>query len=193
MKTQLTLAAAIISIVSAQVRSAAAYETDLKHNKVTVTSVSDFNQCARDFADSGGGDYCLAGLRTFVKAHPAEAFAAGKSVRLNFSHWVALAFFDGPLTKPTPQQCGDEDVQLAVVSGLALPAEDPNAKIARRVAAGPCWGTLQPKLLAEFADGGAYYEANTCPVFRDHAVAVSKCAPPVANKTAEAPKAVRSA
>jgi hypothetical protein len=112
---------------------------------------------------------------------------------LNFSHWVALAFFDKPLTKPSPQQCADADVGMAVVSGLALSSDDPNAKIARRIAAGPCWDALRPKLLAEFADGGAYYSANTCPVFKDHAVEAPKCAPAAATKSAEAPRVVRSA
>ncbi|MDB4985194.1 MAG: hypothetical protein JWN04_372 [Myxococcaceae bacterium] len=160
-------------------QSASAYEFDTKHNTVTLSSLADFDRCQQE---TGGADGCLDGLDRFVKAHPGEAFAAGKLVRLNFNHWVALPFFEKAVAKPKPEQCADADLALAVVSGLALPPADQNAARALKIADGKCSEALRPKLQAGLKGAGAYYVANTCPALKAKGIEAAECAPVVAAK-----------
>ena len=147
----------IIAQIGMVVPTVAAYEVDAKQNRIVLSSVDDFTQCQNDYAYS---DACLDGLKRYVKAHPAEGFAAGKLVRTRFNHWMALQFFLPALTKPTPQQCDDEDLRLAVLSGLALPDDDPNEALAVKAADGPCATSLLPHIQKGLGDGSAFFKKN---------------------------------
>jgi hypothetical protein len=156
---------ALLVIIAAQlslvVSTASAYEVDQKQNRIVLTSVDDFTQCQNDLSYS---DACLDALKRYIKAHPADGFAAGKLVRARFNHWVALQFFVPALTKPKPQQCDDEDLRLAVLSGLALPDDDPNVTLAIKAAQGPCAASLEPHIRNGLGDGGAFFKKNATPL-----------------------------
>lgn len=70
------------------------------------------------------------------------------------------------MDKYTPAQCAEEDVALAVVSGLALPDDYPAYKSALKVAGGRCFKTLQPKLLKQLDDNNSYYRDHACALFQ---------------------------
>ncbi|HKU43755.1 MAG TPA: hypothetical protein VJR89_36600 [Polyangiales bacterium] len=164
----------LIAVVVAYALPASAYKVDRDSGTITLTSLADFDKCARDLSE---GDACLAGLKAYVDKQPKDAFGAGKRARGQYQHWTALPFFSKALGKAaTPEQCQDEDVGLAVASGLALPSDDPNVALARKLAE-QCWEQLQPKLLAELPEGGSYYKSNICPAFADRKVAAPECAP----------------
>jgi hypothetical protein len=160
-----------------------AYEINEKTNSVKVTSLADFSKCNDEFYPEA----CLEALKVYVKAHPSEAFKAGKLVRLNFTHWAALPFFSqGMGSKPTPEHCKDEDVRMAVTSGLALRSDDPNAQLAIKLASGTCWEQLQGSLVTELADGGAYFRDNTCPFLKAKGINKPECQPKVDTSAADA-------
>jgi hypothetical protein len=168
--------------------SALAYEVHVKAGTVTLTSVDDFEQCQRD---AGYSDWCLNGLSAYVKAHPDAAFAAGKSVRARFNHWVALSYFASALTKNTAQ-CADDDVQLAVISGLTLPSDHPSRELALNIARGACWSALQATIKRVLSDGSELYRSNACPLLKDKGVQAAECAPkPVAQPSATPPRSAR--
>jgi hypothetical protein len=147
-----------------------AYDFNGKKGTATVTSVADFTRCQEAV---GYGDACLDGLSAYIKAHPAEAFAAGKQVRLQFNHWVALRFFELTVDKANDTQCADEDLGMALVSGLALPADQPGYKSALKVAKSRCWAALQPRLVKELAEDAGYYREHACPLLKEKGVSAS--------------------
>jgi hypothetical protein len=147
----------MLAQLSWAVPTVAAYEVDQKQNRIVLSSVEDFTQCQNDLSYS---DACLDALKRYIKAHPADGFAAGKLVRARFSHWLALQFFVPALTKPSPQQCEDEDLRMAVLSGLALPDDDPNEALAAKAAQGACAASLQPHIRNGLGDGSALYKKN---------------------------------
>lgn len=164
--------------------SAHAYEVDIKNHTAKLSSLDDFERCSSEsFAD-----YCLDGLNAYAKAHPKESFAAGKHARLHFNHWVALRFFD--LAPIAPEQCSDPDLGLAVVSGLALPGEDPNFTLAKKVADSPCWPSLQSRVQKELKDGSALYTKNACTLLSKKNLHPAECSPREADKPAPPSAAV---
>jgi len=158
-----------------------AYEVNAKAGTVTLSSVQDFERCQRD---GGASDWCLNGLTAYVKAHPNTAFAAGKSVRARFNHWVALSFFATALDKLAPAQCADDDLQLAVISGLALPADEPSHDLALKIARGQCWSALQAPVQRALPDGSELYRTSACALFKDKSVAAPECLPQAAPQPA---------
>lgn len=189
MGSEMMMAAVMAGLVPCAVQ---AYEVNAKAGTVTVSSVKDFEVCQRE---AGDADWCLNGLTTYVKSHPNVAFAAAKSARARFNHWVALRFFATALNKPSPAQCADDDLRLAVISGLGLPSDDPNSELAAKIAAGPCWSALQTPVQRGFADGGEVYRKNACALLKDKGTAEPECAPKAAAQptAAEPPRSARLA
>lgn len=186
MQSRFTVVAVVLSVGTLLSARASAFEINEKKGTATISSVADFARCQETVGDYG--DVCLDGLAVYVKAHPAEAFPAGKQVRLQFNHWVALRFFEVGLAKASDAQCADEDLGMALVSGLALPPDEPGFKSALKVAKSRCWSALQPKVVKELADSNAYYRDNTCPLLKDKGVTASECTPaPVPPPAAPAP------
>lgn len=191
MKIEKTIPAALLTAAIGVIPAARAhaYEINQKERTVKVTSLADFSKCN----DEVDAQACLEGLKVYIKAHPAESFKAGKLVRLNFTHWVALPFFTQALgSKPTPEQCKDDDVRMAVTSGLALPSDDPSAKAATKLASSTCWEQLQGALVTELADGGAYYRDNTCPLLKAKGLDKPECHPKVDTSEADAKAATEA-
>lgn len=149
-------------------------------NEIVFKSLDDLDKCAREYRYDTG--VCLEPLQAYAKKNPKELFAIGKRARLQFTHWVALQFFEPALGKsPTPAQCGDEDLALAVVSGLALPPDRKDKATADRVFAGSCYSALRPaveKAVAE-AKGEGYTGQHGCAALAAKSVKPAACEPKV--------------
>jgi len=113
-------------------------------------------------------DECLDHAFKFIEADNTNtdlAFKMGKAVRLNAKHWAALRYFKVALTaKNTKAMCADEDIKLAVLSGLALPDSYDALPIAKEVAQGACWENLKKPIVEAFnADSeNGYVRTNAC-------------------------------
>src|SRR3989338_7957737 len=82
--------------------------------QVILDELDDYDSCQnKDYT----GEWCHDALRRWVKAHPKDAFKAGKMTRLKMNHWAAIPFFAQAFDGKAGD-CKDEDVSLAVVSAL---------------------------------------------------------------------------
>ena len=80
-----------------------------------------------------------------------------------------------------PAVCKDEDLKLATVAALGLPADDEQQGDARGLA-DACWGDLRAPILAGLkADDNGYTKDNSCAVLKAHkevrGEVVALCAP----------------
>jgi hypothetical protein len=146
----------------------------LKTNKPFMAKRADsglkaFSVC---FQNNYGADQCLQDMTKFVKNDAANldlAFKAGKLARLNLKHWAAAPFFASALTEPSQdRRCDDEDVALAVMSGLGLPNSgyEPQFGASVKLASQLCWKELKAPLAEQIASNGEYFRENTCWVFK---------------------------
>jgi hypothetical protein len=152
-------------------------------------TLDDYERCARDYTYNA--NVCMDPLKAFAKKNPKAQFDIGKRVRLHNTHWVALQFFEPALgKKPKPEQCADEDVGLAVVSGLALPPDYPAFAIAKRLYGGPCQSALQARVDKELTDanGAGYFFTNMCSIYQEAKKTVAACAPKVETPAAPVPE-----
>ena len=145
----------------------------LKTNKAFMAKRADtgLKAFAICFENSYGADQCLQDLTKFVKSDAGNldlTFKAGKLARLNLKHWAAAPFFASALTEPNKdQRCDDEDVALAVMSGLALPKSGYEPQFGASVKlAQLCWKELKAPLAEQIASNGDYFRENTCGVFK---------------------------
>lgn len=145
----------------------------LKSNKTFMAKRADagLKAFAVCFKNSYGADQCLQDLTKFVKSDAGNlelAFKSGKLARLNLKHWAAAPFFASALTEPNKdRRCDDEDVALAVMSGLALPKSgyEPHFGASVKLAQ-LCWKELKAPLTEQIASNGEYFRENTCGVFK---------------------------
>jgi hypothetical protein len=125
------------------------------------------------FRGSWGGGDCTERLLGFVDADPDNkklALEAGKLVRLNQMAYAAVPFFERAVAGgKNTAGCSDEDLQLAVMSGLALPKPDPRLGSAINIASKLCWVQLSDGIASEFAkySKGEYFFENTCPMLAE--------------------------
>jgi hypothetical protein len=146
----------------------------LKTHKTFMTKRADvgLKAFAVCFQDGYGADQCLQDLTKFVKNEPSNldlAFKAGKLARLNLKHWAAAPFFANALVEPSKdRRCDDEDVALAVMSGLGLPSTgyEPQYGASVKLASQLCWKELKGALTEQIASNGEYFRENTCGVFK---------------------------
>jgi hypothetical protein len=173
-------AAALLIAASASAQKIKAFET-----------LDDLERCAqRNSWDTG---VCLEPLQQYAKRHPKENFAIAKRARLQFKHWAALQFFEPALGKsPTAAQCADEDLSLAVISGLALPDSYKELATAKSIFGGACFSALRSVVEKEIVgkSGAGYISQNACPTLLAKGVNLGECAqyakgatPPVAATT----------
>jgi hypothetical protein len=123
------------------------------------------------FQNSYDADFCNKSLTTFVLKDAKNLdliFRAGKLVRLNANHAAATPYFKLSLVTPSAfRKCADEDVVLAVVSGLALPTDYPFFKDATAIVNGACFNDLKAPLLTELKKNeGGYFKDNACAIFQ---------------------------
>jgi hypothetical protein len=146
----------------------------LKTNKTFMTKRADagLKAFAVCFQNNYGADQCLQDMTKFVKSDTSNldlAFKAGKLARLNLKHWAAAPFFASALTEPNnDRRCDDEDVALAVLSGLSLPNSgyEPQFGASVKLASKLCWKELKAPLAEQIASNGEYFRENTCGVFK---------------------------
>lgn len=146
--------------------------------RMVFKSLADLDKCAANNSYDTG--YCLEPLQKYAKTHPKELFAIGKRARLQFKHWVALQFFEPALgLSPAAAKCADEDVSLAIVSGLSQPAEDAPNGIARRLLSGKCFPSVRAAVEKEIvsSNGEGYLPQHACPIFANKGVKLSACEP----------------
>lgn len=174
MRRDMCLWVAITLAIWSAAPQAEAYEVDKEHQRISVTSVADFEHCQNDYSYA---DLCFDALKRYVDKHPKEQFGVGKVVRARFNHWVALQFFVPALKAATPAQCEDEDLALAVVSGMALPEDDPNLALARKALESSCREPLLRAVRSGLKDGSTLYLKNACKALGSAGVAVAACGP----------------
>jgi hypothetical protein len=147
-------------------------------DRLIFKSLADLDKCAA--SNSYDTSYCLEPLQKYAKKHPTELFVIGKRARLQFKHWVALQFFEPALgNAPAAAKCADEDVSLAIVSGLAQPSDAAPNAIARRLLSGKCFAAVRPAVEKEIisANGAGYLPEHACPIFVKKGIKLSACEP----------------
>jgi hypothetical protein len=166
--------ALLLTACSVSMLSGAAFAQD----KIVFKSLADFDKCAANNSYDTG--VCMEALQKYAKAHPKELFAIGKRARLQFKHWAALQFFEPGLgASPTPAKCADEDLSLAIVSGLSMPADAAPNAIARRLLNGKCFASVRTAVEKEIAsaNGEGYLPQHACPILANKGVKLSGCDP----------------
>jgi hypothetical protein len=92
------------------------------------------------------------------------AFQAGKVARAKQNSYDAMPFFQRAFAlEAGAKWCADEDLKLAVMAGLGLPADDARAKAAVEVATAKCASAFQSTIADAFASEGESFQKNTCP------------------------------
>jgi hypothetical protein len=143
---------------------AAAYHVDASTQAVEIDSLRDFDECQKAHQKLSS-EACLDALKVYAKAHPEDAFEAGRRARLHAMHWVALDFFVQAFSaKPSKKQCADEDVSAAVLSGLALPPHYPAVALAKKVVSEFCRRELESVVAAKLKGAGSAFHGNACPL-----------------------------
>ena len=132
----------------------------------TDAAVTGFDLC---FQNAGGGfqqcrDYALA----FVDGDPSNGkltLQLAKVVRRGMSHFAAVPFFKRALAANKPAQvCADEDLSLAVMSGLGLKPADERLGEAKAIA-GTCFANLKAELVKAISDSGELHD-HACEVLQ---------------------------
>lgn len=167
--------------------------------KLKFSSVAEYGKCVERYEASL--DTCLDALHAFVKGHPGEAFAAGKAVRAKVTHWAAIPFFAKAFAHRDKKgdstsyrkRCADEDVAMALVSALSLPASYKDVvESSRTILFDRCWEETHQAVLVELTRSGpeSAIATNLCPTLIEKKQASEACqrkpAPPA--PVVEAPK-----
>lgn len=141
-----------------------------------------FNACF----DRGDFQQCRDYALVFVDNDPKNAKATldvAKAVRRGMSHFGAVPFFKRALAAGKPATvCADEDLALAVVSGLGLEKDDARLAESQAIAT-TCWKNVKDPVIKELLSDG-----NKKGRFHDNACALVK-----ANKAATGDVATRCA
>jgi hypothetical protein len=145
------------------------YPTIMKSTKYTKirgeVGLKAYKAC---FENSYWIDDCLDHAYKFIDADASNtdlAFKMGKLVRLNAKHWASLRYFKSALkAKDTKAMCADEDIKLAVISGLGLPDSYDALPLAKEIAQGACWGNLKKPIVEAFNEDSenGYIRTNAC-------------------------------
>jgi hypothetical protein len=124
------------------------------------------------FKNSYWIDECLQHAMKFLEGDAGNtdlAFKMAKQVRRNANAYGAVPFFKRALAgKNAAAVCKDDDLKLAVIAGLGLPADYDNAADSRTIASGVCWDALKKPVLDAFNDesSGGYVKENACAVLK---------------------------
>ena len=136
-----------------------AHALRLKDGQVILDKLDDYPTCQNhDYS----GDFCHDALVRWVDAHPADAFQAGKMTRKNMNAWVAILFFNKAFDAGKTD-CNDEDVKLAVVSALNLPADSHKDVLlqAKKIGFEKCYKEFKTSIL-DSATLDSFTFKNTC-------------------------------
>jgi hypothetical protein len=172
LRTQLMLAIGLL-LATAAGRSPA-FEIDARTGEIAITTLAGFDKCVLDLSEIPA---CLKALQRHADKRPNDAFQAGKRALLHYQAWTALPFFEIAFRKrATDAQCEDEDVFRAVTEGLSRPGSDrASIELARTIAAGKCWESLQERLVEALGEGSTAFKANACSLLASKGVAAAAC------------------
>ena len=117
-----------------------------------------------DYWSSYGLDNCVKlGLRFVDNSNgdPALALSVAKLARRSMNAYSSIPFFKRALATKNPAACKDDDLALAVASGLGLPPE--NAGDAKAIMVS-CWDGVKDAVMKAFDEDSAhgYVRQNTC-------------------------------
>ncbi|RKH66174.1 hypothetical protein D7V93_04765 [Corallococcus llansteffanensis] len=112
-------------------------------------------------------------LDTYLELNPdvgsEGALQAARAVRKGHHAYVPMPLFAAAVGgKKDAGACKDDGLAETVVAALGLPATDPRAVSAKKVAFDACWSALGPKLKAAMVGASSYHLANTCQPMRAH-------------------------
>ena len=124
---------------------------------------SGLETCLHQAADSR---ICLDQLKDYVRKNPEDELSVARLVRHRFNSSVALPFFESIVAKQGKSACSDEDLAIAVISGLELPGDYAEAAIARRLYAGACRAELDVQVNKALSaeNGHSFLKDNACPI-----------------------------
>jgi hypothetical protein len=130
-----------------------------KHGQVTLDKLEEYDRCQTMDYD---GDHCQDALNRWVDAHPGDAFKAAQMTRKKMNAWAALPLFKKAFDK-NQGNCKDEDLKLAIVSGMDLPPDNYKDIVATAKELGlkKCVNEMK-KPIADAATGGSYAFKNSC-------------------------------
>jgi hypothetical protein len=111
--------ARLLVILSVMI-SVNAHALKFKDGEATLDKLDDYSLCQTK--DPTGQD-CHEALKRWVDLHPNDAFKAGKLTRRAMNSSVAIPFFAQAFNAKMGD-CKDQDVLLAVISALDLPADN---------------------------------------------------------------------
>jgi hypothetical protein len=164
----------MIVLLASLATVASAFDLDERTNQIVLRSLPDFDRCVLDLSETPA---CLDALQRYASKRLNDSFQAGKRARLHYQAWTALPFFEIAFRKQaTDAQCGDEDVLLAVVSGLSQSdSEQTSVDLARDIALNKCWGEIQEGLIEAISDAGPRFKSNVCPLMKARDVPIAAC------------------
>ncbi|MBA3456711.1 MAG: hypothetical protein H0T42_26715 [Deltaproteobacteria bacterium] len=115
---------------------------------------------------SYGLDNCIKiGMRFVANSGGDKALAlkVAKLARRSMNSASSVPFFEAAVGKDNKALCADSDFKIAVVAGIALPPDYPNAPKARKLMV-TCWDSVKDAVLEAFeADSeGGYIHQNAC-------------------------------
>ena len=136
--------------------------------------LADFEHCLKQSHDN---ESCLIALEKYVRTMPKDALKASKMVRLRFNAPVALRFFEMASKQNIKGLCQDDDLQLAIASGLALPKDYKDAERARGFFSGKCYAENEATLIkaVNAESGDSYLKENACPILAKHNQVPASC------------------
>ncbi len=167
----------ILLLTAAALLSCNAFALKVRGEKVVqLESLEDYHLCQ---SQSYSGEWCHAALKDWVKAHPGDAFQAGKLTRRVMHHWTAVPFFAQALNGKAPKagQCEDEDVRLSLASAFGLPSGDgyqPIIDQAKSIAFKSCSKQMSG-YLESWVNNGSYEKKNLCTDLAQRGVNVPAC------------------
>jgi hypothetical protein len=135
-----------------------AFALRAKDGQVILDELNDYDMCqSRDYS----GEWCQDALVRWVQMNPNDAFKAGKMTRRKMNAWGAIPFFAQAFDMKKGD-CKDEDVKLAVMSALDLPASyDKVIKQAKTIGLEICINEFKDQIAKEASPGG-YMFKNSC-------------------------------
>lgn len=159
-----------ILIILSLLLSQSAFALMFKDGKVILEKLSEYNSCqGKDYT----GEWCHAALEDWVDKHPDDAFEAGVMTRKIMVGHNAIPFFHKAMNS-RKFDCKNEQVKLAVISGLGLPSDYDNVKPSLDIFK-KCKADLMAAVDAEATPDG-YVFMNVCSLLDLKGLRKAKCA-----------------
>lgn len=127
--------------------------------QVILDNLGDYELCQKkDYS----GDWCHDALVRWVKDHPNDAMVAGKMTRAKMNAWGAIPFFTQAFAMKKGD-CNDQDVKLAVVSGLGQNADSHKDIVmqSKKIGFDLCFKEMKDAMVADSSPDGFLFQ-NAC-------------------------------